>query len=709
MQNPLFPAENRNRRLSTMSDKFRKTHRCYLIDHHSPQPPAVPLDQLDPAEYEAFVRESGVDSQMVYCKDHWGVTYYPSKVPGAQAHRGLRGDWLAKAAGILRRCDVEFVAYYAVEYDEGAARRFPEWRVQRADGSPLIREDQYARWGLCCTRTGYRRYCLDQLAEIVSGYRPDALFLDIFGASLCYCDSCRAAFLRRFGYPLPEGEEALARHRTDVLAFLDDGAAAFLDEVRSEMSVIDPTLAITINFSCHYPALVREKLDYQFSEPLLGDNWFSAAYARDTAEGQYPILAPGEASEVYNYSPVDKYRFDLHAIAAQGCRVGMYSGSQHIDGTLEHEEARRLGTVYRELAAMRPHLESRTPLEGIGILQSDASARACGGGVVADAILRAKAHNPHLRAILGAMRLCENAKAPWRVLPEHRLTPGALAGYPLLILPEVFVVSDALAALLERYVHQGGTLLLSAAVGTRHADGAARGAFALETLMGARYIRRREDYARNGWAAYLRPAEGERFGGLLRCTTPPVGDGFTEVETGGAKALLRFTLPCVAVTDTDWVNWWSPPPGEATALPALISQPHGKGRVFYCAFDLFTMAEQGGYNYLDELFGELLDRAAAPLPLRLRAAAPRLLRTGFFRRGGELLIHQLSNLPYAFDGQLAPTPGGTLCVDTARYAVRSARVVWPEEQSLPVHTRDGLAEIELPSFSLGQIVSLSTR
>ena len=77
-----------------MSNAYKKTRRCYLIDHHSPQPPIVPLGKMDIQEYKDFFRESGIDSLMVYCKDHWGVTYYDSKVPGAQKHAGVKGDWI---------------------------------------------------------------------------------------------------------------------------------------------------------------------------------------------------------------------------------------------------------------------------------------------------------------------------------------------------------------------------------------------------------------------------------------------------------------------------------------------------------------------------------------------------------------------------------------------------------------------------------------
>ena len=278
---------------------------------------------MEIGEYAQFFCEADIDSLMVYCKDHWGVTYYDSAVSGAQKHAGVRGDWIRAVRDQTARMGIEFVAYYCIEYDEGAARRFPEWRARQADGSPLIRADRYARWSLMCYQTGYREYALSQLAEIVHNYHPDALFLDIFGASLCYCPACREKFKAQFCYDLPETDNGLAAGRADITAFLDGNAREFYLELRSRLKAIDPSLAITINFSCHYPKSIRDLLDYQYSEPLMKDNWFSSAYAFDTASEQSPMLAPGEASQVYNYDNPDKYRCDLSFIAAQGCRVGM--------------------------------------------------------------------------------------------------------------------------------------------------------------------------------------------------------------------------------------------------------------------------------------------------------------------------------------------------------------------------------------------------
>lgn len=685
-----------------MSDKFKSTKRCYLIDHHSPQPPTVPLGHLDIAEYGRFFETADIDSLMYYCKDHWGAVYYDSKVPGACKHAGVQGDWV----GAVRQCaaqkGIEFVAYYCIEYDEGAARRFPEWRVRKADGTPLIRDDIYAKWSLVCYQTGYRAYALAQLKEIVENYRPDALFLDIFGASLCYCENCRAKFRSRFGYDLPETQEGLQAHRGDVTAFLDRNAEEFLEEIRTALKAIDPKLAITINFACHYPDHIRRMLDYQYSEPLLKDNWFSSVYARDTAEGQYPMLAPGEASAVYNYDKPARYICDLSAIAAQGCRVGMYSGSQHIDGTLEHEEARRLGSAYAELAKMEPWFtETRRPVRCVGIIQSDVSKSAGPDDFVADAILRMKRHSPHTDAILGAMVACEQAKVPYTVLPESRAAEGSLAEYGLILMPEVYVVKPALADALESYVRSGGKLIVSGRTGTRDESLAPLSACAVERLTGCRYKTGHEEYRQNDWSAYIKARDPENFRGLLSVTTPPVSEFFVETEPVSAETLADFVLPCVACSPTEWINWWSPPPGAATAIPAVTENRLGNGSVIYLAFDYFTMSARETYRDSGDFFRDLLRILDIRPLVRNRTDIPNILRTAFFEEEDCYQIHQLSTLPNRYQGETMPVDGGSLIFTVP---LAEAYTVYPKRRKLAVAEKENAWEVELPAFTQQQII-----
>lgn len=324
-----------------MSDKYKKTYRGYLVDNHSPDAPTVTLENLDPKEFERFFEEANINHLMLYCKDHWGNSYYDTKI--GKIHNGLKEDWIGRIVPILKKHDIEFNAYYCFEYEQYAATAYPEWAVKMKDGSPLICGAQNpacnAKWAMPCYETGYREYVLGQLKEIIRQYHPDSLFIDIFGKSLCYCDTCKKEFLEKYGYPLPEEDEELMANNHDMVQFLDDQAERMLDEVKAVLKAIDPKLAITINFAAHYPKVIRDKLDYIFTEPWT-TNWLSGAYARDTSGGKYPQLGPGDVSQVYNYKNDSIYELAAGEIAAQGCRVFMYSEPMHFDGSLDHTEAK---------------------------------------------------------------------------------------------------------------------------------------------------------------------------------------------------------------------------------------------------------------------------------------------------------------------------------------------------------------------------------
>lgn len=686
-----------------MSNKYKSTYRCYLIDHHSPDSPIITLENLNFSQYEAFFREANIDSLMLYCKDHWGASYYDSQVPGTHKHPGLgQTDYIARVKEIADRMGIEFVAYYCLEYDEGAARSHPQWRALKPDGSGLIRDDLYAKWSIDCLRTGYGEYCLSQLEEICTRYRPDALFLDIFGTSLCYCPACRKAFADRFGYPLPETEEEVMAHSKDVTTFCDEHSEAFLQELRGRLKAIDPTLAITINFASHYPLNIRRLLDYQFAEPVLQDNWFSAAYTRDTAKGRYPLMMPGEFSAVYNYQSTARYITDLSEIAAQGCRVGMYSGSQHPDGTLDFEEARRLGAAFREIEAMHPMLTGREPMRYVGILQSDLCNQVGIEGFPQDAILRLKRSEPHRRAILGAMKLCEHAKIPWNVIPVSELDDPSR--YPVLILPEFYIVTPELAEKLKAYVEQGGILMASALTGTYAPDLTSTGRFALEELLGVRFRCVNRSYEANTWSAYLAPRHP--MGGIFATgTTPPVSEFFVETELCGAEPIADLILPCVACDEAHWVNWWSPPPEcRDSGLSAVTVHRQGKGAAIYTAFDLFTMAAGDNYACVHDLFAHLLTYAPRP-QLQNVLDAPESVRTSLCTRSdGAWVVHQISQMPKLVQGEVLPVSGGIL--RGTGPAPSRARLAYPEARDLEICKRDEGWEIALPSLTLQQITEL---
>ncbi len=685
-----------------MSELYKSRYRMYLIDHHSPEHPCITFDKLNFSEYEEFFELANIDALMLYCKDHWGSSYYPTKVEGAVMHPALKGvDFVREIRDITKRKDIEFVAYYCFEYDSGAARRHPHWRAVDPQGKPIIRDDKYAKWDIVCMQTGYREHCMLQLEEIVSNYSPDALFIDICGSSLCYCDACKSAFKNKYGYDLPEEADQVQSRRKDIHAFLTTCSTELVAELCDRTKAIDPTLAVTINFASHYPVEVRRLLDYQFAEPVLEDHWFSSLYTRDTAKGRFPIMVPGEFSAVYNYPTAARYIADLSEIAAQGCRGGMYSGAQHVDGTLDMQEAKLIGAAYREIELMHPHLEGRKPVRYAGILQSDLSGQIEETPMYPDAILRLKHMDPHTRALLGAMKLCEHCAIPYTVIPETETDD--LSGYDILILPEMYIVTDELKDRLMRFVENGGHVIASGKTGLYGEDLSMREGGMLDELFGTSYNRIRDDYAINDWSAYVQNSTDCKPL-LSGVTTPPISDFFIETALTTGSSLATFILPCVRCDAENWINWWAPPPGDATSLPAVVKNTYGKGSAYYCAFDLFTMAADETYEICNELFGSIMKNMPAPM-LHVEMQAPDAMRNAFSHDENSAIVHQISQLPKRFHGQTLPISGGKLHINNTKNAPKVS-LVYPYEQELKVEQTQEGWKVDLPIVELQQIVRI---
>ena len=694
-----------------MSEKFKSTYRGYLIDHHSPDPPVVTLENLDPAAYERFFAEAHIDQIMVYCKDHWGSSYYNTET--GRKHPGLGSrDWVAELVPVLRKHDIEFTAYYCFEYDSYAPAAYPEWSVQTADGIPLRcgmpTNSCNAKWGIPCLHTGYRDYVLKQLQEIVSKYHPDSLFIDIFGMTLCYCETCRKLYRDRFGYDIPETDEDRLAHNLDVVSYLDDEAEKMLDDVRRTVLKIDPELAVTINFSAHYPKRIRDKLDYLFTEPWAG-NWLSGAYARDTSGGKPFQLGPGEISQVYNYQPDTVYELATAEIAAQNSRVFMYSESMHFDGTLEMEEARKVGRAYGEIEKFQPYLTNRTIHADIAILQSDDADILCATEPVQiRCVGRALVNGPHRQAILGAMKLCDRSMKTWRIVPELELDLQKMCSYKMIILPNLFHIRDELAANLRRYVAQGGCLLVTGESGMYDAAGRTLSDFALADLMGCHLIQKDEAFRKNTWCAYIQQTNDPIWKRSAK-TTPPVGPYILRTAADGGRALGHFIDPAVLLTDTTWVNWGCPLPGHPNGQTAIYENTVGNGKVLTTCFDFCTMASTD-YIWTRDFFFGLLDQYLT-LSISLDTDYPNSLEFTCYTRNQELLVHELSAMARLTGGDTPLLPGGTLQIaDTFRQVIQ-AEQVYPEHRPLTIRCNPmtGYTEVDLPPLQIHNVYRLLTR
>ena len=687
-----------------MSDLYKKTYRGYLVDHHTPDHPGVGFEKLDAREWERFIEEAKLDHLMLYCKDHWGYSYYDTVIGKKHPALGER-DWVRELVPVLRRHGIEFTAYYCFEYDSYAVKAHPEWSTINRDDVPLVcgmpTNSSNARWGMPCYETDYRAYILGQLREIVERFHPDSLFIDIFGKSMCYCAACRRRFQERFGYDAPRTDAELMARNEDLVEFLDESAARMLEDVKRVVKAIDPELALTVNFAAHYPKHIRDGLDYMYTEPWAG-NWLSGAYARDTSGGKPVQLGPGNVSRVYNYENVNLYKLATAEIAAQGCHVFLYSEALRTDGSLEMEEARRIGAAYREVERFQPYLENRSVYAEIGVVQSDlADALRVDQPMPMRSISRALTSGLQRQAILGAMQMCDHVKLPWKIIPDTELCDEALRGLKMLILPNVFHIGAAAARLLRGFVERGGVLLLSGENGVSDERGNALDDFALAELMGCHFDGKDESYRENKWCGYIRPSDDAIWKRAPE-TTPPVEGYQLRLRLDGAAALGSFIDPAVKLSPTEWINWGNPQPGRENGFAAICENRVGAGHVVTLAFDMCTMYP-GDYPWLRTLICDLMEKYVSP-DVALRTELRNVLELSFYRQndGGDLIVHEISAMARLAGGAVTPIPGGTLEISDGLGRVRAAAQVYPVERKLTLRRDEArcvtcidLADVEM--------------
>ena len=670
-------------------------YRAYICDHHSPDPPAMTYDKLNPEERVRFYKEAHLDHVHLMSKGHWGDAYYPTKVGHMQ--EGLKVDLLKAVSEPLREAGLAFHAYYSVGFDGWAAGQHPDWAILDEKNEPLrvhrteCGGSMWAQWHWVCLNSPYRHYVFEQLREIVKGYNPDGFKLDIPGQPLCYCKFCTTLYLKMYGHEIPRGD-ARDLYWREIQDFrYQTTQISFVKEVIHLVRSLGSKAAITWNGAhLRFPNELMELFDYTFAEPWAG-NYLSSMFARGT--GKLPQIAPGNVSSVYDPFPPSVFIAETAMIAAQNCRIYMYSETTHQDGTLNHLWFREMGAAYQEIEKIQPHLRDRDPVAGVAILYSERTQ------------FYDHAGDRHQLAMRGAMEAAVQSQYPSDILPDWKLTPENLGRYKLVVLPEASCLSDAHAKTLSDFVEQGGILIATGLTGMKDSNGNWRGNFALADLMGCDFVRIDDNYLGNYWGSYI-DRQGSFVWEKLPDTTLVTTAPFIVVKTRDAAVMATHILPAIEWGKNHWVNWDPPPPGKVSNYPAIIEINRGRGKVLYASFDLFGMISRR-FIWPSEFYYQILRSYVTDSPLRVETPSKRRsLGSTFYKKRSEsaLLIHQVNRTVPELQGEVNPIKGGILILHDSYFRARNCAQIYPEARNLKLKTNRGVTTIELPDVSIHNMI-----
>ena len=673
-------------------------YRGYIVDHHSPDPPAITYANFDPDQWFRLYEAADLDHVWVFCKGHHGEAYYPTRV--GHPHPGLKVDFVKAFRDRIRRKGMAFHAYYCIGFDDWAVLNHPEWALLDENGKnrrvqPEDTTHSRGQWHWACVNTPYRQYVFEQLTEIVKGYGPDGFFLDIVGQPLCYCKDCSALYQSRYHHDIPRGSAAERDWRETEEFLYQTTQLGFIKEAIALVRGLGSQAAMTINGGhLDFRKELMDLLDYTFAEPFAG-NYLSAMFARGT--GKLPQIGPGLVAYAYDPSPASVFKVESAMIAAQNCRVFMYSETMRQDGTLDSLWLREMGEGYKDIEEIQPYLTDRDPVPCVAVLFSEKTRFN---------------DRTHMAPILrGAMEAGAYSQYPTDVLPDARLNAENLAQYQAVVLPEVTCLAPREVEALDRFVKSGGLLIATGLTSTKEADGATRPDFALSEMLGCDFEGVMETYKQNLWGSYLHRLD-DPFWKELPDTTLAVQAPFVKVKPrAGAQILATHILPAtVWRRDTDeneqaWVNWEPPPPGQSSEYPAVIANPHGKGKVIYLSFDLYGMISDD-LAWPLQFHHQLLRAYLKNPPLRLEVSNRRGMGTTFYKkhRENKLVVHRVNRTIPLTGGEVNRLAGGKLVLSDGFFRPSACRQVHPSPQTLTLNRREGSVEIELPDVEIHSVI-----
>jgi hypothetical protein len=431
--------------------------------------------------------------------------YYDSKLLPKAPGLGAR-DPLREALEEARPHKLPIIAYCVVQQGGHFLKAHPEWEMRGADGKPI---------GRFCYNSGYleamKQIVAEQLAYGIDGFHIDMVDQGFGPPYGCWCDACRSLFDKEFGQPMPKGvawDDAWDR----MLEFRYRSSERFEQALYRHIKSINPRATVDYNYHGNPPFsfevgqrpvqhagngdfITGETGVWGFSALTVGLN---VEFYRAAVPHQRVQVAMQRGVRMYHDQttrPLNDIRWELLTLLAHGSFVTVVDKTG-FDGWLDPVTYDRLGAAFHEARAKRAHFGHR-PVAEVGIFFSSRARDWVGRAKPAD----------HFGSFQGAHKALVYEHIPYGVLLEENLTLDSLQRFPVVLLPNVAIVSDTEVELFRRYVEKGGRLLITGLSGTRGWRGQTNAHSTLEGLVGATLVRTLD--STDNWVRLTTPPSAE--------------------------------------------------------------------------------------------------------------------------------------------------------------------------------------------------------
>ncbi len=411
---------------------YRQVH----LDFHTSEKMPDVGSRFSEENFREALKVGHVNHITVFSKCHHGWKYHPSDV--VPVHPTLSFNLLEKQLKICKEEGVSSPIYISAGFDENYAVQHMDHLVKPTPGSGT--DFLNPAFHHICFNTPYLDRLAAEVEEVMQKYSPEGVFLDISDIRICYCPYCLKA-MEEAGLD-PQNPE-------DVKKQAEITYKKYTTRMEEAVRKYSKDTAIFHNAG----HIRRGRRDIAFSnthlelESLPTASWgydhfpLSAAYARTLGMDYLGMTGKFHRGwgEFGGFKHPNALRYETALSIAQGAKCSI--GDQlHPLGEMNMATYRLIGAAYSEVEEKEPWLKDSCAVSDVAILSTEAFA-------------------PDLPddGDVGASRVLLEGKYLFDLIDRET----DLAGYKLLILPDVIRLDEDMKKRLEDYISGGGKILAS--------------------------------------------------------------------------------------------------------------------------------------------------------------------------------------------------------------------------------------------------------
>ncbi len=602
--------------------------RAVHMDFHMPEFPVDAIKNFDAERFVDLLERGKINMVALFAKCHFGNSFYNTKC--GHKHSGLKEDFLMETALECRKRGIFTYAYYSLCTDVHAYREHENWHWIGRDGNP---SGVNGPWARLCLNTPYKdELVIPQLAEIISDYPVDALWLDIPLAKNtdgCFCEYCKQKYFMLYGkkldqeFPVREG-----------IGWNFQAAGTVVKEVKNIIVRSKKDILVCSNRSGHIetPLAFTEAHDILCWESQPRNNYLSHSF---TARYVRTLDVPAQVMSVRFYQgwgdltlkPEAQMTTEFAAMIGNG--VSATSGDQvNVDGTLQ-------APVYDMFSNAFGFVQSREKLLRTAYTVPDVC-------ILAPVPAYDKpAPYAQSDAVKGAHKMLVESHIQFDILSSQKLE--LLDRYSMVVLPEPCDYSEEVFKALELWVSDGGTLL---ACGR---STIMKGHFHLKNVFGIEYLEP-SVFSVSHFKPHIE-VRGDTDDLILQCRAAT-----QKVYAESANVLADYYYPQTeSISERAFRNRSAAPPaGTPSPYSFVTENSYGKGRAVYIAGSVFEAYWKYNHHWLRQSVAALY-RYLFPQPL-YRIDGPQTMETNLMKTKTGALLLNIINYQFGHQGDRDAIP-----------------------------------------------------